>query len=84
MRYLVTILEVNLPKDEKILSKSVKATIKPLIAFSQSSIIHFRVDKSDEIKIGDTHEFTSEQFTITETTNDNGIFKVFEIAVPKK
>ena len=84
MKYSVTVLEVKESTDSKIMSKSVKGLFKPMKAFSSSTIIHFRVDKNDEIKIGDTHEFSENQFTITDTVNDNGTFKVFEIAVPNK
>ena len=79
MKYSVTILEVKLPTDVKLMSKSVKGLIKPMKALSASTIIHFKVDKDDEITVGDVHTFEKNEFELKEITNDNGTYTLFKV-----
>ena len=79
MKYLVTILDIKESNDPKIMSKSVRGLIKPLKKFATSTTIHFRVDKTDIIAIGDTETFEEGEFSLTEVSNDNGTFTLFKV-----
>ena len=77
--YEITILEVILPKDDKIMSKSIKALLKPMKKLASSTTVHIKVDKADEYNVGDKFKFEREEFELNSVVNDNGTFITFKV-----